>query len=97
MTHPRPTMRPEHPTRQTSRVVSALRVENPPTTHAHATRCWGSTGSPGGVMWWRRIVAGWIDRRVFAEMGRGGGMQAVKVPSSDAVWSAWRRYCEPSG
>jgi hypothetical protein len=35
-----------------------------------------------------------IDRRVFAELAHTGGVQAVKVPVSDAVWSTWRRYCE---
>ena len=38
-----------------------------------------------------------IDRRVFAELAHTGGVQAVKVPVSDAVWSAWRRYCEAVG
>ena len=38
-----------------------------------------------------------IDRRVFAELARTAGVQAVKVPVSDAVWSAWRRYCEAIG
>jgi hypothetical protein len=38
-----------------------------------------------------------IDRRVFAELAHTGGVQAVKVPVSDAVWSTWRRYCEAVG
>jgi len=38
-----------------------------------------------------------IDRRVFTELAHTGGVQAVKVPVSDAVWSAWRRYCEAVG
>ena len=38
-----------------------------------------------------------IDRRVFAELASTAGVQAVKVPVSDAVWSAWRRYCEAIG
>jgi hypothetical protein len=38
-----------------------------------------------------------IDRRVFAELAHTVGVQAVKVPVSDAVWSAWRRYCEAVG
>jgi hypothetical protein len=38
-----------------------------------------------------------IDRRVFAELAHTGGVQAVKVPVSDAVWSVWRRYCEAVG
>ena len=38
-----------------------------------------------------------IDRRVFAELAHTGGSQAVKVPVSDALWSAWRRYCEAVG
>lgn len=35
-----------------------------------------------------------IDRRVFVELDHSGGVQAVKVPVSDAAWSTWRRYCE---
>jgi hypothetical protein len=38
-----------------------------------------------------------IDRRVFAELAHTGGVQAVKVPVSDAVWSTWRRYCAAIG
>jgi uncharacterized protein YecA (UPF0149 family) len=38
-----------------------------------------------------------VDRRVFVELDHFGGMQAVKVPVSDAVWSTWRRYCEALG
>ena len=38
-----------------------------------------------------------IDRRVFAELAHPGGVQAVKVPVSDAVWSTWRRYCDVVG
>jgi hypothetical protein len=38
-----------------------------------------------------------IDRRVFAELAHTAGVQAVKVPVSDALWSAWRRYCEAVG
>ena len=38
-----------------------------------------------------------IDRRVFAELAHTAGVQAVKVPVSDAVWSVWRRLCEVVG
>ena len=38
-----------------------------------------------------------IDRRVFAELAHEAGVQAVKVPVSDAVWCTWRRYCEAIG
>ena len=38
-----------------------------------------------------------IDRRVFAELAHGPGVQAVKVPMSDAMWSTWRRYCDAIG
>jgi len=38
-----------------------------------------------------------IDRRVFVELDHAEGIQAVKVPVSDAVWSTWRRYCEALG
>jgi preprotein translocase subunit SecA len=35
-----------------------------------------------------------IDRRVFVELDHSDGVQVVKVPVSDAVWSTWRRYCD---
>jgi hypothetical protein len=38
-----------------------------------------------------------IDRRVFAELDHGEGVQLVKVPLSDAMWSTWRRYCQALG
>jgi hypothetical protein len=38
-----------------------------------------------------------IDRRILAELAHTGGVQAVKVPVSDAVWSTWRRYCAAVG
>lgn len=38
-----------------------------------------------------------IDRRVFAELDHGEGIQLVKVPLSEAVWSTWRRYCQALG
>lgn len=38
-----------------------------------------------------------IDRRVFAELDHTSGVQVVKVPVNDAVWSTWRRYCEAMG
>ncbi len=38
-----------------------------------------------------------IDRRVFAELDHGEGVQLVKVPLSEAVWAIWRRYCQAAG
>ena len=38
-----------------------------------------------------------IDRRVLAELDHGDGVQLVKVPLSEAVWSTWRRYCQAIG
>jgi uncharacterized protein YecA (UPF0149 family) len=38
-----------------------------------------------------------IDRRVFTELDHSDGVQVVKVPVSDAVWSTWRRYCDALG
>ena len=35
-----------------------------------------------------------IDRRLLTEFDHSGGVQLVKVPASDAVWSTWKRYCE---
>lgn len=35
-----------------------------------------------------------IDRRLSAEMDQSLGNQMVRVPVSDALWSAWRRYCD---
>ena len=38
-----------------------------------------------------------IDQQVFAELDHTDGVQMVKVPVSDALWSTWRRYCEAMG
>ncbi len=38
-----------------------------------------------------------IDRRVLAELDHDDGVQLVKVPLSEAVWSTWRRYCQAIG
>jgi hypothetical protein len=38
-----------------------------------------------------------VDRRLLAELDGDGGVQMVKVPVSDAVWSVWRRYCDAVG
>lgn len=35
-----------------------------------------------------------VDRRVFVALDHSNGIQVVKVPVSDAVWSTWRRYCD---
>ena len=35
-----------------------------------------------------------IDRRLLTEFNHSDGVQLVKVPASDAVWSTWKRYCD---
>ncbi len=34
-----------------------------------------------------------VDARLRSELDHDDGVQLVKVPVSDAVWSTWRRYC----
>ena len=38
-----------------------------------------------------------IDRCVLSELDHGDGVRLVKVPVSEAVWAAWRRYCTAVG
>ena len=38
-----------------------------------------------------------IDKQILSLMDHGEGVQLVKVPVSEAVWSTWRRYCEAAG
>ena len=38
-----------------------------------------------------------IDRSILSEFDHAEGVQLVKVPVSDAVWSTWRRYCDAVG
>lgn len=38
-----------------------------------------------------------IDKRILSQLDHEDGIQLVKVPVSDAVWSTWRRYCEAAG
>jgi len=38
-----------------------------------------------------------IDKRILSQLDHDEGVQLVKVPVSEAVWSTWRRYCEAVG
>ena len=38
-----------------------------------------------------------IDKQILSQMDHDGGVQLVKVPVSEAVWSTWRRYCDAVG
>lgn len=38
-----------------------------------------------------------IDRKVLSGLGHDEGWQMVRVPTSDAMWSAWKRYCDALG
>lgn len=38
-----------------------------------------------------------IDTRIRSSLDHEEGVQLVKVPVSEAVWSTWRRYCEAVG
>ena len=38
-----------------------------------------------------------IDRKVLSGLGHDEGWQMVRVPISEAVWSAWKRYCDALG
>ena len=38
-----------------------------------------------------------IDKQLLSQMDHDEGVQLVKVPVSEAVWSTWRRYCEAVG
>ena len=38
-----------------------------------------------------------IDKQILSQMEHDEGVQLVKVPVSEAVWSTWRRYCEAAG
>lgn len=38
-----------------------------------------------------------IDRLILSELDHGDGVQLVKVPLSEAVWSTWRRYSQAIG
>ncbi len=38
-----------------------------------------------------------IDRKVLSGLGHDENWQMVRVPLSEAVWSAWKRYCDALG
>ncbi len=44
----------------------------------------------------RRLLAK-IDSGLRSELDHDEGVQLVKVPVSNAVWSTWRRYCDLVG
>ncbi len=45
----------------------------------------------------KRGVLAKVDRRLLSELDPQEGVQLVKVPVSDAVWSTWRRLCQAVG
>ncbi len=55
------------------------------------------TGIRLGEMTVNRRILAKVDRRLLSELDHTEGVQLVKVPVSDAVWSTWRRYCEAAG
>jgi hypothetical protein len=38
-----------------------------------------------------------IDRRVFSGLEHDEAWQMVRVPAAEAMWSAWKRYCDSLG
>jgi hypothetical protein len=38
-----------------------------------------------------------IDRKVLSDFDHDESWQMVRVPTSDATWSAWKRYCDALG
>jgi len=38
-----------------------------------------------------------IDRKVLSGLDHGESWRIVRLPVSDALWSAWRRYCAAIG
>jgi preprotein translocase subunit SecA len=38
-----------------------------------------------------------IDRKVLSSLGHDETWQMVRLPSSNAMWSAWKRYCDALG
>lgn len=38
-----------------------------------------------------------IDRKVLAGLGHEEAWQMVRVPAANAMWSAWKRYCDSLG
>ena len=38
-----------------------------------------------------------VDRKVLSGLGHDESWQMVRVPVSEAMWSAWKRYCDAVG
>jgi hypothetical protein len=38
-----------------------------------------------------------IDRKVLSGLGHDETWQMVRVPAAEAMWSAWKRYCDSLG
>ncbi len=44
-----------------------------------------------------RGVLARVDRRLLAGLGQDETWRMVRVPTTAAMWSTWRRYCEKAG
>jgi hypothetical protein len=38
-----------------------------------------------------------IDRKVLSGLGHDESWQMLRVPAAEAMWSAWKRYCDSLG
>ena len=87
-------------TREPADVQAQARLA-PTTLQSHTHMQQVGAGIPvyrgGEVMALDRGTLAKIDRRVFSELDHDEGVQLVKVPLSEAVWSTWRRYCQAIG
>jgi len=44
-----------------------------------------------------RGVLARVDRRLLAGLGQDETWRMVRIPTTPATWSTWRRYCEAAG
>ncbi len=87
-------------TREPADVQAQARLA-PTTLQSHTHMQQVAAGIPvyrgGEVMALDRGTLSKIDRSILSELDHGDGVQLVKVPLSEAVWSTWRRYCQAIG
>ncbi len=72
---------------------------NPPQSHTHLQQVAGCTHAHTrrSLMELDRGALAKIDRKLLSGLGHEKRYRTARIPASDPVWAAWRRYCSALG